>query len=66
MIVEKPRVGIVMSTTREGRKPARWISGMASGRTDLDFEIVHLRNHPRVTEPGRRRRDEVSVPTERP
>lgn len=47
--MSKPRIGIIISTTREGRfgdKPARWISGMASGRTDLDFEVVDLRDYP--------------------
>lgn len=48
-IVEKPKVGIIISTTREGRfgdKPARWISKAASKRTDLDVEIVDLRDYP--------------------
>jgi NAD(P)H-dependent FMN reductase len=45
--MKKPRIGIIISTTREGRfgdKPARWIFDIASERTDLDFEIVDLRN----------------------
>lgn len=44
-----PRIGIVISTTREGRfgeKPAQWILDMASERNDLDFEIVDLRDYP--------------------
>lgn len=47
--MEKPRIGIIISTTREGRfgdKPARWILDIASERTDLDFEIVDLRGFP--------------------
>ena len=49
MIVEKPKIGIVIGTTRENRfgdKPARWILGLAAGRGDLDFEIVDLRDYP--------------------
>jgi NAD(P)H-dependent FMN reductase len=44
-----PRIGIVISTTREGRfgdKPAQWIYDIAAGRDDLDFEIVDLRDYP--------------------
>lgn len=47
--MEKPRIGIIMSTTREGRfgeVPARWVLDVASRRTDLDFEIVDLRDYP--------------------
>ena len=49
MIVERPKIGIVIGTTREGRfgdKPARWVLDLASGRGDLDFEIVDLRDYP--------------------
>ncbi len=45
----RPNIGIVIGTTREGRfgeKPARWVLDAASGRTDLDFEIVDLRDYP--------------------
>jgi NAD(P)H-dependent FMN reductase len=47
--VGRSRIGIVVGTTREGRfgdKPAWWMLDMASGRTDLDFEIVDLRYYP--------------------
>lgn len=47
--MEKPKIGIVISTIREGRfgdKPARWILDVASRCTDLDFEIVDLRDFP--------------------
>lgn len=47
--MEKPRIGIVIGTTREGRfgeTPARWILEKASSRADLDFEIVDLRDYP--------------------
>jgi len=47
--MDKPRIGIAISTTREGRfgeEPARWMLDVASRRTDLDFEIVDLRDYP--------------------
>ena len=47
--MEKPRIGVIISTIREGRfgdKPARWILDVASERTDLAFEIVDLRDFP--------------------
>jgi NAD(P)H-dependent FMN reductase len=47
--MSKPRVGIVISTTREGRfgdKPAAWIADLATARGDLDVEIVDLRDYP--------------------
>ncbi len=49
VVMEKPRIGIIISTIREGRfgeMPARWILDIASRRTDLDFEIVDLRDYP--------------------
>jgi NAD(P)H-dependent FMN reductase len=45
----KPRIGIIISSTREkrfGEKAARWIHGIASQRTDMEFEIVDLRDYP--------------------
>ena len=45
----KPRIGIIISTTREGRfgdKVANWIASIANPRADLDFEIVDLRDYP--------------------
>lgn len=45
----KPRIGIIISTTRQGRfgeKVAAWVAGIAAERTDLDFEIVDLRDYP--------------------
>lgn len=47
--MEQPQIGIIIGTIRESRfgdKPARWILGMASRRTDLDFELVDLRDYP--------------------
>ena len=53
----KPRIGIVISTTREGRfgdKPALWIRDLAAARGDLEVEIVDLRDYPMpfFDEPG--------------
>jgi NAD(P)H-dependent FMN reductase len=47
--MSKPRIGIIISTTREGRfgdKPARWIEALGAKRTDVEFEIVDLRDYP--------------------
>lgn len=49
MAMEKPKIGVVIGTIREGRfgdKPARWVLDTASRRTDLEFEIVDLRDYP--------------------
>jgi NAD(P)H-dependent FMN reductase len=49
VVVEKPKISIVIGTTREGRfgeEPARWILGIASRRTGLDIEIADLRDYP--------------------
>jgi NAD(P)H-dependent FMN reductase len=45
----KPRIGIVISSTREGRfgeKPARWIQELVARRGDLDVELIDLRDYP--------------------
>lgn len=47
--MSRPRIGIVISTTREGRfgdKPTAWIKEIASARGDMDVEIVDLRDYP--------------------
>jgi len=47
--MSKPRIGIIISSTREkrfGEKAARWIHGIATKRADLEFEIVDLREYP--------------------
>lgn len=47
--MSKPKIGIVISTTREsrfGHRPAEWILGLASARGDADYEIVDLRDYP--------------------
>lgn len=49
MTHKKPLIGILIGSTREGRfgdRPANWILDLASQRTDLDFELVDLRDHP--------------------
>ena len=58
--MSRPRIGIILSTTREGRfadRPARWILDLAMARDDAAFEIVDLRDYPmgffdRSTIPG--------------
>jgi len=45
----KPRIGIIISTTRKARfadKPAQWLLDLARQRDDADFEIVDLRDYP--------------------
>jgi NAD(P)H-dependent FMN reductase len=47
--MSKPRIGIIIATTRTGRfgdKPAAWIRAIAARRSDLAFEIVDLRDYP--------------------
>ncbi len=48
-ISQTPRIGIVIGSTREGRfadKPAQWIHGIASQRTDIAVELIDLRDYP--------------------
>jgi len=45
----KPKIGIVISTTREGRfgdRPTQWLLGLARARGGAEFEIVDLRDYP--------------------
>jgi NAD(P)H-dependent FMN reductase len=47
--METPTIGIIIGTIREGRfgdRAARWILETASARTDLQFELVDLRDYP--------------------
>lgn len=47
--MNKPRIGIILGTTRQGRfgdKPAAWIKAIADQRDDVAFEIVDLRDYP--------------------
>ena len=49
MTSPRPRIGIIIGSTREGRfgdKPAHWIHEIAKQRTDLDAELIDLRDHP--------------------
>jgi NAD(P)H-dependent FMN reductase len=49
MTSQKPRIGIIIGSTREGRfgeRPAHWIHEIARQRTDLDFELIDLRDYP--------------------
>lgn len=53
----KPRIGIVISTTRQGRfadGPANWLVEIALQRDDAEFEVVDLRDYPMpfFDEPG--------------
>jgi NAD(P)H-dependent FMN reductase len=46
---QRPRIGIIISTTRPGRFadiPTAWLFDIASKRTDAEFEIVDLRDYP--------------------
>lgn len=48
-MASKPKIGIIMSTTRPGRfgeTPTAWIADIASRRSDAQFEIVDLRDYP--------------------
>lgn len=45
----KPKIGIILSTTRDTRfadRPARWVNDIAVARGDADYEIVDLRDYP--------------------
>lgn len=45
----KPKIGIILSTTRATRfadKPAKWLMDIATQRSDASFEIVDLRDYP--------------------
>lgn len=47
--MSKPKIGIVVGSTRATRfadKPTEWIAGIARAHTDLDFEVVDLRDYP--------------------
>jgi NAD(P)H-dependent FMN reductase len=44
-----PRIQVILASTRPGRfgeKPAAWLMDRLSTRTDLDAELVDLRDHP--------------------
>ena len=47
--MNKPKIGIIISTTRAtrfGEKPAKWIHGIAAARGDMDVELIDLRDYP--------------------
>ena len=47
--MSKPKIGIIISTTRKGRlgeRVAQWVAELGRDRTDLDFEMIDLRDHP--------------------
>ena len=45
----KPKIAIIISTTRAarfGEKPAKWIYDIATGRADMSVELIDLRDYP--------------------
>jgi NAD(P)H-dependent FMN reductase len=47
--MNKPKIAIIISTTREGRfseRPAQWIFDLAKAHGGADFETVDLRDYP--------------------
>ena len=45
--MSKAKIGIILGSTRDNRftdAPARWVREAASGRTNLDFELLDLRD----------------------
>ena len=45
----KPKIGIILSSTRQSRfadRPAKWVLDIAEARGDADYEIVDLRDYP--------------------
>jgi len=48
-MTDKPRIGIIVGTTREGRfadTPLNWLVEIARKRGDAEFEVVDLRDYP--------------------
>ena len=47
--MSKPKIAVILSTTRAarfGHKAGAWILDIANKRSDMDFELVDLRDHP--------------------
>jgi NAD(P)H-dependent FMN reductase len=47
--MSKPKIGIILSTTRTGRfadRAAAWLLELVTPRQDLEFELVDLRDYP--------------------
>lgn len=45
----KPKIGIIVGSTREGRfadRPAKWIADVAGRRGDIEVELIDLRDYP--------------------
>jgi NADPH-dependent FMN reductase len=45
----KPKIGIILGTTRPTRfseKAAQWLANIAKQRDDAEFEVVDLRDYP--------------------
>lgn len=45
----KPKIAVILSTTRAARfggKPGDWVLDIARQRSDMDFELVDLRDYP--------------------
>jgi len=46
--MSKPKIGIIVGSTRDtrfGDKPTAWIANIAKERTDLEFEVVDIRDY---------------------
>lgn len=55
--MSKPKIGVILGSTREGRfgdKPANWIVDLGKQRQDIDIELIDLRDFPMAFfgEPG--------------
>ncbi len=47
--MSKPRIGIIVGSTRAARfadAPAAWIAGIAAAHADIDVEVIDLRDYP--------------------
>jgi len=47
--VSKPKIAIIIGSTRDARfgdKPAKWVYDIASARSDIDVELVDLKDWP--------------------
>jgi len=47
--MSRPKIGIVLSTTRQSRfadRPAKWVKDIATLRGDADYEVIDLRDYP--------------------
>jgi NAD(P)H-dependent FMN reductase len=45
----RPRIGIILGSTRPGRNGeavAKWVYGIAQRRSDAEFELIDLKDHP--------------------